>query len=94
VRDFIHIRDIVDAVDECVKNGIYGTYNLGTGRPVSFNELCDMVCKQQNYAPKIQHIPTAPTGVMYRVCDPSSMLSFYRPKISLEEGISRALQKK
>jgi nucleoside-diphosphate-sugar epimerase len=94
VRDFIHILDIVDAVDECINNKIYGTFNLGTGNPTSFNDLCEMVCLQQNYKPSIKHIETAPTGVMYRVCDPSSMLNFYKPKISLEEGISRALQKK
>lgn len=91
VRDFIHMSDIVNAVDECVKNKIYGTYNLGTGRPISFNELCKIVCEQQGYRPKIKHIPTAPTGVMYRVCDPSLMLKFYQPNISLEEGVHRAL---
>lgn len=91
VRDFIHMSDIVNAVDECVKNKIYGTYNLGTGRPISFNELCKIVCEQQGYRPEIKHIPTAPTGVMYRVCDPSLMLQFYKPNISLEEGIHKAL---
>lgn len=92
IRDFIHIEDIVNAVDECVQNKIYGTYNLGSGRPVSFNELSEIICKQQNYFPKIKYLPTAPTGVMYRVCDPSLMLTFYQPKISLEEGISKALK--
>lgn len=92
VRDFIHMHDVVNAVDECIQNKIYGTYNLGTGRPVSFNELCDIVCKYQKYSPVIQHIPTAPTGVMYRVCDPALMLKFYTPKISLEDGVDMALR--
>jgi nucleoside-diphosphate-sugar epimerase len=92
VRDFIHIEDIVNAVDECVKNKIYGTYNLGTGRAISFNELCGVVCNQAGYRPYIKHLETAPTGVMYRVCDPSLMLKFYQPRISLEEGIQRALK--
>jgi len=30
--------------------------------------------------------------VQYRACDPSKMLSFYTPKISLEEGIARAVK--
>lgn len=93
VRDFIHIEDIVNAVDECVQNKIYGTYNLGSGRPISFNQLSEIICKQQKYSPIIKHLPAAPTGVMYRVCDPSLMLMFYQPKISLEEGISLALKK-
>jgi nucleoside-diphosphate-sugar epimerase len=51
-----------------------------------------MVCEQSGYNPTINHLPAAPTGVMYRVCDPSLMLKFYQPKISLEEGIYRALK--
>lgn len=94
VRDFIHIRDIVNAVDICVKNRITGTYNLGLGMPTSFNDLCNEVCRLMNYSPKIDHIKTAPTGVMYRVCDPTQMFNFYTPKISLEEGISMALRNK
>jgi len=31
---------------------------------------------------------------MYRCSDSSKMLSFYTPKISLEEGIKRSLNKK
>lgn len=91
VRDFIHIRDIVDAVDLCVQNKIFGTYNLGSGEPVSFNQLCDKICSIVKYKPLIQHVQNAPTGVMYRVCDPSKMLRFYKPKISLEEGIYKAI---
>jgi hypothetical protein len=37
-------------------------------------------------------MPAAPTGVMYRVCDPSLMLEFYKPKVTLEEGINKALK--
>jgi len=33
-----------------------------------------------------------PSGVMYRVSDNSKLLSFYTPKITLEEGIARALK--
>jgi nucleoside-diphosphate-sugar epimerase len=92
VRDFIHIKDIIDAVDECVKNSITGTYNLGTGIPTSFNDLCRIICNNVGYNPTIEHIESAPVGVMYRVCDPTKMLKFYKPKISLDEGINMALK--
>ena len=91
VRDFIHINDIVDAVDEAIKQDITGPVNLGWGRPTSFNELAELVCNQAGYQPEIKHIETAPTGVMYRLCNPKKMLSFYQPKITLEEGIELAL---
>jgi nucleoside-diphosphate-sugar epimerase len=92
VRDFIHMQDIVDAVDEAIKQDIKGPVNLGSGIATSFNELQKMVCKEVGYSPEVKHILTAPVGVMYRCCDPAKMLSFYKPKISLEEGIARALK--
>jgi nucleoside-diphosphate-sugar epimerase len=93
VRDFIHIQDIIDAVDVCVQNKITGTFNIGSGQPTSFNELCEIICETVGYKPDINHIKTAPTGVMYRVCDPYLMNQFYSPKISIHEGIALALNK-
>jgi nucleoside-diphosphate-sugar epimerase len=91
VRDFIHINDIVDAVDQAIKQDVEGPVNLGWGRPTSFNELADIVCSAAGYRPEIHHINSAPTGVMYRVSEPSKMLSFYTPKITLEEGVHLSL---
>ena len=91
VRDFIHIRDIVDAVGICIENKILGTYNLGTGIGISFNELQKLICSIVGYDPSVEYIKTAPTGVMYRVCDPKHMHTFYSPTISLERGIEMAL---
>jgi nucleoside-diphosphate-sugar epimerase len=39
VRDFIHITDVVEAVDQAIQQDITGPVNLGWGRPTSFNEL-------------------------------------------------------
>ena len=91
VRDFIHIRDVVDAVDTAIKEDIRGAVNLGWARPTSFNELKELVCREANYNPESKHIIGAPKGVDYRCSDNSKMLSFYKPKISLEEGIREAL---
>lgn len=91
VRDFIHIRDIVNAVDAAIQNDVEGPVNLGLSRPTSFNELASLVCKAAGYTPSLKHIVTAPKGVDYRCCDNSKMLSFYQPKFSLEAGIIMAL---
>lgn len=92
VRDFIHIRDIVDAVDEAIKLDITVPVNLGSGVATSFNQLCDLVCDIRGYAPEVNHILDAPVGVQYRVSNNARMLSFYTPKISLEDGIRMALR--
>jgi nucleoside-diphosphate-sugar epimerase len=92
VRDFIHITDVVEAVDQAIQQDIAGPVNLGWGRPTAFNELCKIVCDQMGYTPEIRHIIGAPKGVDYRCSDNSKMLQFYKPKISLEQGVGMALK--
>jgi nucleoside-diphosphate-sugar epimerase len=94
VRDFIHISDVVAGTMAAVENGFEGPLNLGTGRAVSFNNLSHLVCGAAGYTPEVKHLPTAPVGVACRVCDPTQMLSVYQPRISLEEGIARALKER
>jgi nucleoside-diphosphate-sugar epimerase len=92
VRDFIHIDDIVNATMKAVELGIQEPVNLGWGRPTSFNELAQICFDVAGVRPKpIRHLVSKPVGVDYRCCDNSKLLSFYQPRISLEEGISRAL---
>lgn len=94
VRDFIHISDVVNATLEAVKNDIEGPVNLGTGVPCSFNQLAEMVTRIAGYNPEFERIIGAPEGVQYRVCNPSKMLSFYKPKVSLEQGIELSLKQR
>lgn len=94
VRDFIHIDDIVNAIDEAIKQDVQGPINLGNARATSFNDLAQEVMRQAGYSAPIKHLTAEPTGVSYRVCDNTKLLTFYTPKISLEEGIQRALDYK
>jgi nucleoside-diphosphate-sugar epimerase len=92
IRDFIHMQDIVDAVDEAIRYDIQGPVNLGSGIETSFNQLKEIVCGIKGYNPEVNHIETAPIGVMRRVANPNKMLSFYTPKINLYDGVARALR--
>lgn len=91
VRDFIHMQDVVDAVDKAIELDIPGPVNLGSGEATSFRKLAAQVCEIEGYYPRYNYIETAPVGVTYRVANPTKMFSFYKPKISLEDGISMAL---
>ena len=91
VRDFIHIEDVVRATFEAITNKVEVS-NLCSGRPTSFIDLAELVMMQAGYLAEIRTNPTAPVGVAYRVGDTRKMLSFYEPRISLEEGIERALK--
>jgi nucleoside-diphosphate-sugar epimerase len=93
VRDFIHIEDVVAATLKAVELDVQGPVNLGLGRPTTFNELAELVCKEVGYTTTYEHKTDAPEGVAYRCSDSSKMLSFYTPKVSLEEGIRRSVLK-
>jgi len=90
-RDFIHIEDIVSAVLTAVEEGITGPINLGTGRSTSFLELAKMSMDAVGYKGQILTRPDKPVGCMHRVSDNTKLLSFYTPKITLEEGIAEAV---
>lgn len=90
-RDFIHVDDIVGAVLAAVEHDVRGPVNLGTGRATSFNELAALTMHAAGYTTAIRHLPAEPVGAFYRVADPTRLLEFYVPKVSLEEGIERAL---
>lgn len=90
-RDWIHIDDIVAATLVCVNEGIDGPLNLGTGRRTSFLELKELMCGAAGYNPPVHYNSTAPTGVHHRVCSPNKMLDVYKPRITLEDAIRKAL---
>lgn len=92
VRDWIHIDDIVDGTLAALEYKP-ATINLCTGRATSFNKFATMVTASAGYNPIFKHRLEAPVGVRYRVGDPTEMLKIYRPRISLEEGIDRALRR-
>jgi len=88
-RDFIHIDDVVAAAEAGCRADIQ-TANLSTGIATSFNDLARMVAKIAGYEPRFQNLSAEPSGVDYRVGNPTLMNTFYTPQISLEEGIQRA----
>lgn len=90
-RDFIHIDDIVEACLRIVDADHQEPVNLCTGRPTSFLDLAALVCSAVGYEPTVVTHPDKPTGVHYRVGDPTQMLRFWEPRITLEQGINQAL---
>ena len=100
VRDFVHIDDVVSAVLARLDSDDTAPVNIGTGRATSFLELAQIVIDEQNrrhcgapsYDPHIETMPQAPVGVAWRVADTARLRSFYKPKITLEEGVRQAME--
>lgn len=96
-RDWIHVSDVVKGALAVVESGTDEPVNLCTGRGVEMGELAAMVCREAQGWPEDRPLvplydESKPTGVFYRVGDPTRMLNYYTPKVTLEEGISRALR--
>ncbi|MFE9777719.1 NAD-dependent epimerase/dehydratase family protein [Streptomyces sp. NPDC005775] len=90
-RDWIHVDDVVGATLAAVDHDVTGPVNLGWGRATSFDQLAGYVTAAAGYTPRIKHLPAAPQGVHHRVCNPTRMLGFYQPRVTLEAGIARGL---
>ena len=92
-RDFIHISDIIGAVEasrDKMKPG--EVLNLGTGKQVSFIDLAMTAILASKYTPEIRIDETKPEGVFARVCDPTRMLEYYKPDLALIAGVARAIK--
>jgi nucleoside-diphosphate-sugar epimerase len=90
-RDFIHVDDVIAGTLAAVDADYPGPLNLCTGRPTSMSDLAELVAGRAGYSPEFEFLRDEPRGVEYRVGDPFRMHTVYRPRVSLEEGIDRAL---
>jgi GDP-L-fucose synthase len=86
-RDWIHIDDIIEACMKIVEADYQHPVNLATGRGVSFVQLAEMFG-----AKNVELLTDKPRGCSYRVGSSDLMRQFYTPKITIEQGIERALR--
>jgi nucleoside-diphosphate-sugar epimerase len=92
VRDWVHIDDIMGCMMAVIENDYPDPLNVCTGRATSFIEFAQLAHELDGRPmPQMRLMTDKPTGVMFRVADPTAMLKLYEPKVTLEEGIRRAL---
>ena len=93
VRDFIYIEDIVKATMKAVELDIQEPINLGSGIPVSFNEVAERLFAISGWSPPdgIKHRIDKPIGVMYRCGNCVKMNSFYKLEYDLDKALKRML---
>lgn len=95
MRDWIHVDDVIGASLAVYENDDRRPVNICTGVGTEMGAL--MLMAKNLISPgrepsRVIYNLRKPTGVFYRVGDPTRMLESYQPKISLEDGIRRALQ--
>lgn len=91
-RDFIHVDDVVRGVLSTYERLVPGaTLNLGTGNGIGFKRLAELICVIAGHKAKVIADPSKPEGVFSRIADIYNMEQWFVPKITLAEGIQRAL---
>ena len=73
-----------------VEQKVFRPVNIGTGIPTRMSELARLAADIAGYSPQIKVLNQS-AGPDHRFADTTLLESFYTPKITLEEGIARAL---
>lgn len=95
IRDFIHIDDVVEACMRLIDlPQDSGTYNLGSGVGHSINQVGHIVEQAAGVKLKTAFHPARRIDVRAVVLDISRIVArlSWKPRISLEEGVSRTLE--
>lgn len=93
-RDSTYIDDEVDGIIRSLDTKMkYEIINIGTGSPVTVNELAQFIIKYYGKGEKI-HLDKPKTEVPITYADISKAKSMlkYKPKVNFEEGIKRQVE--
>lgn len=59
LRDFIYVKDVISILEWFLNNPkINGLYNVGTGKPRSFNDIAKSIFKNTNKAKNLKYVNT------------------------------------
>ncbi len=90
VRDFIYIKDVIQANIKACEAKSSGVYNVGTGKPRSFQDIADILQKELNTDYGTEYFPNPFKGYqMHTQADISTSQEMlgYNPEWELEDGI-------
>lgn len=93
-RDWVHIDDVVGCVLAHIDADVGGPVNICTGQATTFAELAGRAIAAAGASGRFGVVgdTTKPMGVFWRVGDPTLMHEVYTPRISIEEGVARAMK--
>jgi UDP-glucose 4-epimerase len=91
-RDFVHVEDIV-AGTLAAPGREPGTYNLGTGRGTSLNELAALLTRRINPLSTSQHAPAQAGELRFSIADISAARAAlsYEPTHTIENDIDAVI---
>ncbi len=90
VRDFVYIKDVIQANIKACSAKKSGVYNVGTGKPRSFQDIADILQKELGTDYGTEYFPNPFTGYqMHTQAEVATSKEYldYAPEWELEEGI-------
>jgi UDP-glucose 4-epimerase len=92
-RDFVFVGDIVAANLRALEVGSGGTFNIGTGRGLTVNDLYRRLKELTGYQGEVKYAP-ARAGEVYRIALDASRARTglgWEPKTSLDDGLRQTV---
>ncbi len=88
-RDFIYVKDLIDACLVATRLGVCGTYNLSSGKSVGILDLAHTVAGIAGSGVHIKHLPARDGDIYHSTLDNTEFVnrSGWVPRTSLEKGI-------
>lgn len=92
-RDFIFIKDVVEANILAALSESTGIFNIGSGKNISLNELAQIIMNIMGVRLEPIHQDQIPGDVKHSLADIAKAKTFgYNPNYSLEEGIKNIIK--
>ena len=93
-RDFVYVKDVVQANLLAIENADNEAVNIGTGKETSVNELFEKTAELMNYSKEAEHIPEKKGDVMRNSLDveKAKQVLKWEPKYGLEKGLRETIQ--
>jgi dTDP-L-rhamnose 4-epimerase len=90
LRDFIHVSDVVDGLRLAIASGSSGTWDLGSGDPVTIRQVASLIADRYEAPAPVVTGQFRPGDVRAASADNSRALADlgWAPKVSLCEGLA------
>jgi UDP-glucose 4-epimerase len=94
-RDFIHVLDVCRATQLSISTEyVNEVYNIGSGKPLSINELANLIIRISKLELRPTYEPSRPSDIRHSYADISKAVKYlgFKPSVSIEEGIEELLR--
>ncbi len=89
IRDYVYIKDLVDACRAAIRSSVTGIFNIGSGKGTTLTDIIRMIETCTGIKAKIEHNPPRNFDIQKIILDISKAEKYlnWAPSIDIESGI-------